>query len=60
MFIHEHVAMAMAQERMADAMRSAEQWRAFRAAGAPSSTRVRLGRSLVRFGFWLLGQPSPA
>jgi hypothetical protein len=60
MFIHEHVAMGMVKERMADAMRIAEQRRAMRASGAPRSTRIRVGRSLVRLGYWVLGQRSPA
>lgn len=56
MFMHEQLAMRMAQERMAEAARWTEQARALRE-GRPS-LRIRLGRTLVRLGHWLAGQPS--
>ena len=51
----------MAKERMEDAVRSAEQMRALRRERAPRrSARVLLGTALVRFGHWIVGQPSPS
>ncbi len=61
MYIQEHTVVLMAKERMEDAVRSAEQMRALRLGRAPRrSARVRLGMALVRFGHWIMGQPSPA
>jgi hypothetical protein len=60
MYVHEAIALQMANERLADAMRRAEQERAIRPTSARTSARVRLGRSLVRLGYWISGQPSPA
>jgi len=58
MFIQEQIAFQMAKERMADAVRWAEQPRARRR--ERPSMRIRLGRSLVWLGHWLAGQPSAA
>ena len=60
MYLSEQVALQMARERITEAIRSAEQERAIRPAVARTSARVRLGRSLVRLGYWISGQPSPA
>jgi hypothetical protein len=61
MDIHEHTVLLMAKERMEDAMHFAEQMRALRLARTPRRpARVRLGMALVRFGHWIMGQPSPA
>ena len=59
MHIHENVAFRMAQERIEDAVRAAEQMRAIRSARAPRSPRVRLGSALVRLGHWMMDHPSP-
>ena len=59
-YFSEQVALQMAQERIAEAIRSAEQERAICPAVARTSARVRLGRTLVRLGYWISGQPSPA
>ena len=56
MYLQEQVALRMAQERMADAVREAEQWRA--ALRERPAVRIRLGRSLVRLGHWLWGRRS--
>jgi hypothetical protein len=58
MFINEQLALRMAQERMAEAVRWAEQQRALRR--ARPSVGIRLGRTLVRLGHWLADQPSAA
>ncbi len=58
MFIPEEIALQMAKERVADAVRLAEQANALRR--ARPSMRIRLGRSLVRLGHWLAGQPPGA
>lgn len=61
MYIHEHTVVLMAKERIEGALRHAEQVRALRAALPPRlPLRVRLGMALVRFGHWIMGQPSPA
>ena len=60
MYIHEELALQIVKERKAEAIRIAEQERAFRPSVARTSARVRLGRSLVRLGHWISGQPSPA
>jgi hypothetical protein len=61
MYIHEHTVLLMAKERMEDALHFAEQMRALRLARTPRRpARVRLGMALVRFGHWIMGQPSPA
>lgn len=60
MYFHEEIAMQMAKARIEEAVRAAEQWRVVRRAGAGTSARVRLGRSLVRLGHWLSSEPSPA
>ena len=60
MHIHESVALRMAQERIEDAVRAAEQMRTIRSARAPRSARVRLGSALVRLGHWMIGHPSAA
>lgn len=60
MYIHEEVALRMANERIQDARRAAEQQRMVHRAGAQTPARVRLGRSLVQLGHWVAGDPSPA
>ncbi len=60
MFIDEKIALRMAEERRAEAIHAAEQMRLIRLAGAWTSARVWLGRSLVRLGLWLADQSSPA
>ena len=60
MYVHEDIALRMANERLADAIRRAEQQRSIRGAVSQTPARVRLGRSLVRLGHWISGQPSPA
>jgi hypothetical protein len=60
MYIHEQIALQMAKDRIEEAARAAEQQRAIRLTGARMSARVRLGRSLVQLGHWILGRPSPA
>ena len=60
MHIHEDIMAMMARERVEDAVRFAERMRDLRLARAPRlPTRVRLGIALIRFGHWLMGQPSP-
>jgi hypothetical protein len=59
-YIHEQIAMRMAQERMENAVRAAEQTRALRSARGRQLARVRLGSALVRLGQWMIGHPSPA
>jgi hypothetical protein len=57
--IHEHAALLVANERMADARRHAEERRANRLArGARLSARTRLGRILVRLGYRIMGESS--
>jgi hypothetical protein len=58
MFINEQLALHMAQERMAETVRWAEQRRALRQ--ARPSVGIRLDRTLVRLGHWLADQPSAA
>jgi len=60
MYIHEQIALQMAKDRLKEAVLVAEQQRAIRLAGARMSARVRLRRSLVQLGHWILGRPSPA
>lgn len=60
MYLHEGIALQMANERLAEAIRLAEQQRAIREAATQTPVRVRLGRTLVRLGHWISGQPSPA
>lgn len=60
MYVHENIALQIANERLAEAIRSAEQQRAIRPITSRTPARVRLGRSLVRLGYWISGQPSPA
>jgi hypothetical protein len=60
MYVHEDIALQMANERLAEAIRRAEQQRAIRPTSSRTPARVRLGRSLVRLGYWISGQPSPA
>lgn len=60
MYIHEQLALRMAQERIEDAVRAAEQMRAIHSARARQSARVRLGSALVRLGHWMMGLPSQA
>jgi len=58
--IHEHAALLMANEQMADARRHAEERRAICLARGPRlSARTRLGRILVRLGYWIMGAPAP-
>jgi len=60
MEILEHTMVMIAKERMADAVRAAEQMRALghaRALRPPA--RVRLGLAIVRLGRWIQGRPSP-
>jgi hypothetical protein len=59
MYIHEEMVMRMAEERIREAQRAAEQERMVRRAGSPTSARVRLGRSLVLLGHWISGETSP-
>jgi hypothetical protein len=59
MDIFEQLALRMAKERIEGAVRTAEQMRAVRVAGACPPARVRLGRALVRLGHWMMDQPSP-
>ena len=58
MSIHEQPALQMAQERMAEAVRWAEQRRAL--CRERPSVGIRLGRTFVRLGHWLADQPSAA
>ena len=59
MYIHEHIAIRMAKERMEDALRSAEQLRDLRLTKTPRwPARVYLGLALIRIGRWLQGQPT--
>lgn len=60
MYLHEDIALQMANERLAETIRRAEQQRAIRLTSSRTPARVRLGRSLVRLGYWISGQPSPA
>lgn len=60
MYIHEELALQIVKERNAEAIRIAEQARALGPSDARTSARVRFGRSLVRLGHWISGQPSPA
>ena len=60
MYIHEELALQIVKERKAEAIRIAERARALCPSAARTSARVRLGRSLVRLGHWISGQPSPA
>ena len=58
--IHEHAALLMANERMADARRRADERRAIRLArGVPLSARTRLGSILVSLGYRIMGEASP-
>lgn len=59
MYVHEDIALRMANERLAEAIRRAEQQRSIGDAVSRTPARVRLGRSLVRLGRWFSGQPSP-
>jgi len=56
MFINEQLALQMAQERMAEAVRWAEKQRGL--CRARPSLGIRLGRTLVRLGHWLVDQPT--
>ena len=61
MYDHEDFVAMMVKERMNDAMRLAEYRRALGLARQPrASVRVRLGRILIRFGQWLMGESSPS
>ncbi len=61
MHIDEHIMLLIAKQRIQEAERRAQQLRALRPARAPrQTTRVRLGMALVRFGHWIMGQPSAA
>ena len=61
MEILEHTVVLMAKERMADAVRSAEQMRAlYHARALRPAARVRVGMAIVRLGRWIQGHPSPA
>ncbi len=60
MDIHEQIASRMAKERIEGAVRAAEQMRAVRAARARHAVRVRLGSTLMRLGFLMVGRSSPA
>jgi len=57
MYLHEQIALRLAKERLADAMRDMEQLRAFRR--ARPALRIRLGGTLVRLGQWMVGHQSP-
>ena len=58
MYLDEQIALRMAQERLADAVREAEESRALR---HPRPTvRIRLGRTLGRVGHWMAGQQHSA
>jgi hypothetical protein len=59
MYIHEHVALVMARERIQDAARAADRARAADLPRGPRvSARVRLGTALIRLGRWIQGQHS--
>lgn len=60
MYLHEDIALQMANERLAEAIRLAEQQRAVQEVTIQTPVRVRLGRTLVRLGHWISGQPAPA
>jgi len=57
---HESIAAQIAKERIADALREADQLRAIRLAGRRRVAWVRLGNALVRLGHWMSGQSSSA
>jgi hypothetical protein len=59
MDLHEQLALQMAKERIADAVREAQRMRAIGFTGARRSARVRLGSALVRLGRWMAGQSRP-
>lgn len=58
MYLDEQVALRIAQERLADAVRETEESRARRQ--AQRTVRFRLGRTLVRLGHWMAGQQPSA
>ena len=58
MYIHEQIALQMAKARIDDAVRAADRRRALRFARGRMSTRVSLGRALVRLGHWMTNQSS--
>ncbi|HSB69045.1 MAG TPA: hypothetical protein VLT62_06920 [Candidatus Methylomirabilis sp.] len=60
MGIHEQIALRMAQERIEDAVRAAEQMRAIRSARSRRSARDVLGSALIRIGHWMMGRSSAA
>lgn len=57
MDLDEQIALRLAQERVEEALQTAEYRRALRSARAHSSARVRLGNALVRLGHWMMGEP---
>jgi hypothetical protein len=59
MDIYEQIALQIAKERLADAVREAERIRAMRVSRVPRPARVRLGSAIVRFGQWMAGDSSP-
>jgi hypothetical protein len=50
----EQIALRMAQARIEEAVRSAEQTRAIRAGQPQRSLRARLGSALIRLGQWMM------
>lgn len=61
MHIDEHMMLLMAKQRIQEAERRSQQLRALRLVRAPrQTTRVRVGMALVRFGHWIMGQPTAA
>ena len=58
MYLDAQIALRMAQERLADAVREADESRALR--HARPTGRFPLGRTLVRLGPWMAGQQSSA
>ena len=61
MHIDENIMLLMAGQRVQDAERRAEEWRALRLARPPRPpSRVLLGMALVRLGHWIMGQASMA
>lgn len=60
MYVHEDIALRMAGERLAEAIRRAEQERAIRNGLSRTPARAHLGRTLVRLAHWISGRPAPA
>jgi len=56
MDVHELLVLQMAQERIENAVRAAQQRRAVCPGQVRRSARVRLGSVLVRLGQWMIGE----